>query len=307
MIEIRKAETDADLEAWRRVRLAVLPHERAESVQWMRETEKPDRLLLVAELDGEVVGSGIADRSSLGDRVFVAPRVVPEARRRGVGTALLRKLAGHARALGVSELIAFPETDDAATAFAARYAFEEVDRQVEQVKTLGDEPTPVFPDGVEVTTIAERPELLREAYDLAVQGYSDMATPWPVSIELDEWLRDEATLAAASFVALVDGEIVGYSGLMRDSDDPTRAEDGLTVVRRDWRRRGLAAALKRAELAAAAALGIREVYTWTQRGNEGMRAVNERLGYEYRHVALTMTAPLEAAEAALDSRAAARG
>ena len=74
--------------------------------------------------------------------------------------------------------------------------------------------------------------------------------------------------------------------------DETTAEDGLTVVRRDWRRRGLSTALKRAELARAAANGLREVYTWTQRGNDGMRAVNERLGYVYRHVELTMVAPL---------------
>ena len=32
--------------------------------------------------------------------------------------------------------------------------------------------------------------------------------------------------------------------------------------------------------------------TWTQRGNDGMRAVNERLGYEYRDSAITMTASL---------------
>ena len=299
MIEVRRAETDDELEAWRRVRLAVLPHERAESIQWMRETETPERLLLVAEIEGDVVGSGIGDRSSLGGRVFVAPRVVPEARRRGVGSALLRALAAHARSLGSDELVAFPEADDAAIAFAARYGFEEVDRQVEQVKTLGDEPAPAFPDGVEVTTIAERPELLREAYDLGTQGYADMATDVPAAVTLDEWLRDEATIPTASFVVLADGEIVGYSGLMSDGDNPSRAEDGLTVVRRDWRRRGLATALKRAELAAAAASSIREVYTWTQRGNEGMRAVNERLGYEYRHVALTMTAPLESVERAL--------
>ena len=182
--------------------------------------------------------------------------------------------------------------DEGSVAFARRFGFEEVDRQVEQVKTLADEPAPEFPDGVEVVTIAERPELLREAYELGVQGYADMATPWPASITLEEWVREEATHPEGSFVALAGGEIVGYSGLMRDVDVPTRAEDGLTVVRCDWRRRGLAVALKRAELAWAAANGLREVYTWTQRGNEGMRAVNEQLGYVYRHVDLTMRAPL---------------
>ena len=46
------------------------------------------------------------------------------------------------------------------------------------------------------------------------------------------------------------------------------------------------------ELAWAQRHGFREVVTWTQRGNEGMRGVNERLGYEYRDVSVTMVAPL---------------
>ncbi len=293
MINVRPAETEADLEAWRSVRLRVRPDERAMTVEEMRAAARPVRTLLLAELDGSVVGSGIVDRSSLGDRAFVMPRVVPEARRRGAGTALLRSLETCALALEVERAITLVDgLDDASLAFAQRFGFEEADRQVEQVKTLADEPPPEFPPGVEIVTIADRPELLREAYELGVQGYADMATPWPATITLDEWLREEATHPEGSFVALANGEIVGYSGLMRDTDVPSRAEDGLTVVRRDWRRRGLAVALKRAELAWAGANGIREVYTWTQRGNDGMRRVNEQLGYVYRHVELTMHAPL---------------
>ena len=163
---------------------------------------------------------------------------------------------------------------------------------MEQVKALGDEPPrPPLPDGVEVMTVAERPELLREAYPLGVQGFADMATDRPVTIDLDDWLRDEAGHPEGTFAALAGGEIVAFSGLMRH-ESPDVAEDGLTVVRGDWRRRGLATALKRMEIAWAAANGFREIVTWTQRGNEGMRALNERLGYEYRTVGVTMAAPL---------------
>ena len=121
-----------------------------------------------------------------------------------------------------------------------------------------------------------------------------MAIDGDVVIPLEVWLRDEATHPAGSFVALDRGRIVGFSGLMRH-DNAGVAEDGLTVVARDWRRRGLAMALKRLELAWAAENGFSEVLTWTQRGNEGMRKVNERLGYAYRTVALKMMAsvPLE--------------
>jgi GNAT superfamily N-acetyltransferase len=92
-------------------------------------------------------------------------------------------------------------------------------------------------------------------------------------------------------VALADDDIVGYSGLMAH-DNHGVAEDGLTVVRREWRRRGLAKALKQRELAWARGAGFAEVVTWTQSGNESMRAVNERLGYAYRDVAITMAATL---------------
>jgi mycothiol synthase len=35
-----------------------------------------------------------------------------------------------------------------------------------------------------------------------------------------------------------------------------------------------------------------EIYTWTQTGNEGMRAVNEKLGYVTRDVSIGVRASL---------------
>src|SRR5205085_7947366 len=85
---LRLAESDADLDAWRRVRMAVVPNERAPSVEELRRVETPGRVLLLAELDGELAGSGLASRSEMAGLGSLAPRVLPQARRRGVGTAL---------------------------------------------------------------------------------------------------------------------------------------------------------------------------------------------------------------------------
>ncbi len=288
--EIRVVESDADLEAWSRVRRTILPNERTWTPAEFRARPRPARLLLLAEVHGEIVGSGFSDLSDIRGRAAVAPRVLPDARRRRVGTALLRELVAHASTLGCPELSASVE-DEGSRAFAERFGFRESDRQVEQVKVLGDEPEPPpLPAGVEAVTIAERPELLERAHPLGVQGWADMALAGSATISLEDWLADEATHPEGSFVALADGEIIGYSGLCRLSEGV--AEDGLTVVRRDWRRRGLATALKRRELAWAAANGIREIVTWTQTGNEGMRRANELLGFEYRSVSITMVAPL---------------
>lgn len=292
MIEVRRAESDADLEGWIRVKRAVLPNESAWTVEDFRTRMTPDRSVLVAELEGEIVGAGLGGRSDDPQRGFVAPRVHPEVRRRGVGSALLGPLVEFVESLGLTRLSG-QVTDPGSKSFAERFGFTETDRQVEQVlRVNGEIGVDPLPDGVELATIAERPELLQAAYPLASeQGYPDLALDGSISIPLDEWLHDEATLPEGSFVALANGEIVGYSGLMRHDNEGV-AEDGLTVVSREWRRRGLAKALKQRELAWAQQAGIHEVVTWTQKGNDGMRAVNERLGYEYRDVAMTMSATL---------------
>ena len=295
MISVRQGESDRDLEQWVAVRRRVLPDEPASTIEQMRALDTPDRLLLLAERDGELVGSGLATRSDTGG-CFVVPRVLPEHRRRGVGTALLEPLLEHVRAQGF--VIADTHTEaDGAREFAEKHGFAEIDRQVEQVRAISPaEPPPAPYDGVEFTSVGERPELLERAFEIAQQGYADLvlANRTMREVPLEEWLRDEATRPAGSIVALEGEGVVGYAGLLSWNDDDTRAANGLTVVDRAWRRRGLATALKQRQIAWAAAGGIRELVTWTQTGNEGMRVVNEGLGYVTRTVSLTMRRELVA-------------
>src|SRR5262245_63035295 len=92
-ITVRPAETDADFEAFIRIRRALLPNESGGTVELMRAdlAANPDRRFYLAELDGEVVGHGLISISDLRDRYTTKIRVLPHARRRGVGTALDRK------------------------------------------------------------------------------------------------------------------------------------------------------------------------------------------------------------------------
>ena len=295
MFSLKVAQSDADLERWRQIRRAVAPGERAATVAEMRETEHPGRLLFLAEQDGRLAGSGVADDSSLSGG-FVCPRVLPEARRRGAGTAILLALARHSEAQGHAKAAAVVE-DDGSAAFAHRFGFVEVDREVEQIREVGAEPEPVVPPGIDIVTIAERPELWEQAYHRLHETFADMALTSPQQVSLREWERDWIKTPEASFAALADGQVVGVASLRLDSDQPARAESGYTAVRREWRGRGVAAALKRTTLSWAAQHGIAEIYTWTQRGNDAMRAVNERLGYTYATVSIRVEAPLPLVQA----------
>ena len=290
-IRIRVAETEADLEAWRRVRRAVLPNESCATVEWMRSSMTPERVYLLAELDGELAGSGLAGRSDFG-HAGLHPRVLPAFRRRGVGTELLRVLADHAVAHGFEQ--AGTNVDDPGSfAFAERFGYVEVDRQVEQVREVGAEVEPVHPAWLEVVAVADRPDLWAAAYDpLALQAFADMATDRAVAVTFEQWERDWLEWPEGMFLGLSEGRIVGCAGLERDTDDPSRAENALTAVLRGWRGRGIATALKETALALAAKQGIGLVYTWTQQGNVGMRRLNERLGYAYRGESITVRAPL---------------
>jgi mycothiol synthase len=285
MIELRAAETDDELELWRRVRMAILPNERTPSVAELR---AGGTYMLLGYQDGELVGSGVAAKSDMGGG-SVTPRVLPAYRRRGIGTALLRHLASHAEEDGYDEVGSMVD-DPGSFAFARRFGFAETGRQVEQVRTVAaDEPWPVLPAGVEVISAAERPGLLRRLYsELAVQAFEDMPTPRKVEITPEQWESQWVPYPSATFVAFAGDEIVGMAGLAPDEDRPERAENILTTVRRDWRSRGLARALKETTIAWASAHGLREIYTWTQTSNENMRAVNERLGYVTRDISITV-------------------
>jgi mycothiol synthase len=291
-VALRPAESDVDLEAWRQVRIAVLPNERAGSVEEIRRTATPESLFLLAELGGELAGSGIAGRSDLAGQGFVAPRVLPHMRRRGVGMALLRDLAAHVESLGFDQAGAIVD-DPGSLAFAQRFGFREVGRDVEQVRGIGNEPWPDVPDGVEILSLADRPDLFERTYhELAAEALQDLAVDRPIEVSLEDWKREWVTWPEGSFVAVAGDEIVGCAGLLHDDDRPERAENSLTAIRRDWRRRGLASTLKRTVLAWAAQNGLRELYTWTQTGNEGMRTVNEKLGYVTRSVSIRVRGSL---------------
>lgn len=290
-MELQVCVSDDDYEAWRAVRLAVVPDERCQTVAEMRAQDSSERLLVLALVDGIVVASGLADRSDTAGAGFVMPRVLPGHRRRGVGSALLRALAEHCSGLDVLRVVSSVD-DEGSLVFTQRFGFVEVDREVEQVRAVGDEPAPpALPDDVEVVEASERPELWSACYEtFGREVLADFALYTPLEISAEQWKTTWG--GDPMFLALHDDEVIACAGLNRDADHPLRAENALTAVRRSWRGRGVAAHLKRRTLHWAADNGLEELYTWTQAGNTPMIRLNEHLGYVTTRSSITVSRAL---------------
>ena len=116
---------------------------------------------------------------------------------------------------------------------------------------------------------------------------ADFAVHQPLEVSAEQW---GSWAGDPMFLALYDGEVIGCAGLHRDTDQPGRAENALTAVRRDWRGQGVAAHLKR--LTQGAAHAVEELYTWTQVRNAPMLRLNEHLGYVVGKTSITLTRAL---------------
>ena len=277
---IRRAETDAELAGWCDVWTAITPREPS-TVDEVKErlARQPERVYLVAEQNERIVGLGFAGPSDSPGRLALDVRVLPEARRRGLGSQLYEQVLDHAIEQTpdwVSGLVS--DADPEALAWATRRGFEEYGREVELVRELrGNEPFPPAPDGVVIVEVT--PELHDPAYALTREAWEDLPTGFAVKTpDFGEWLAEDLA-GPIAFAALDGGEVVGFAALMAQ-DAPGLLEHGLTATRRSHRRRGIATALKRTQVAWAAANGYRELITFTQEGNEGMQAINLALGYK---------------------------
>ena len=74
-------------------------------------------------------------------------------------------------------------------------------------------------------------------------------------------------------------EEVGSPSRTMNSPDGNSAWHGMTAVKRAWRGRGVATALKSAQIAWAQTSGIERLTATNELRNDPMRRVNERLGY----------------------------
>jgi mycothiol synthase len=233
----------------------------AEWANWLEHDARrdPDRDLLLAEVDGVMVGFTIGGwelDNDGGHDYGVWGAVHPDWRRRGIGGALLSWTEARQRQVAASHppevekrLESWAFTQEAsrtalleANGYAPiRYWFQ-MDRP-----SLDDLPQPDFPPGVEVRPV--RDDHLREIFEVEVEAFSDHFggiddTPEAFQRMVNDPRRDTSLWV----VAWHGGEIVGQSlnRINRAENEALGLRRGwvnAVGVRRAWRRQGIGRAL----------------------------------------------------------------
>ena len=130
-LEISRCETDADHEEWRRVRIAVIPYERTQSLAELRAGDTPDRLLLLARDGRRSSATACPPGLTARDRGVDPARAGRSIAGRASARPCCGRLIEHVASLDLPMLRAGAD-DEGSLAFARRFGFEEVNREVEQ-------------------------------------------------------------------------------------------------------------------------------------------------------------------------------
>jgi GNAT superfamily N-acetyltransferase len=236
--------------------------------------------------DGVILGSGVgAIFAYRARRVDTLITVLVGKRRRGAGTALYETVSRWASERGARELgVSVSGNDPESLSFAQRRGFTEERREVGLVLSLaGISPPQVqLPAGIEIVTWAQRPELARGMYEVDLEAHPDIPGFEDVAVEpFEDWMAHHMQRPTdspeATFIALAGEEVVGLAKLSLTA--PTAAGHSITAVKRAWRGRGIARALKATEINWALANGYTELHTSNEERNAPINRLNARLGY----------------------------
>jgi mycothiol synthase len=258
-----------------------------------------------------VVEGGVGIAAAHAGRIFHYPAtfdawwceiaVIDRYRRRGIGCDLLRRVSAAAAAAGKSALHApTSERDPDGVAFATRRGFVEYERYQPLRLRVADAASPAVapPAGVSIVTLRDRPDLERAVHAVFVATARDVPHGGEATDpgSFDEWraftLEHPSARADALFVAVAGDVVIGFAQLVFPGAQPGSALHEMTAVTRPWRGRGVASALKRAQLCYAATVGLGWLETENHVDNAPMRAINQRLGYQPAAQRITMRGPL---------------
>ena len=204
----------------------------------------------------------------------------------------MARSVGRALAIGKTGLEAWTtdRTPEVAAFLEAR-GYEIVRRYVisELDVTAAREPEP---PKLELTTLAARPDLARELFEIARESYPDQpGRPEQRMDSFEEWRSWglDPHPAATYFIALEDGRAIGYGFLSLEEGIWWH---GFAAVARAARGRGVASSIKRAQIRWAKANGVTALRTANEERLVGMLALNKRLGYRPLYTELVLRGPV---------------
>lgn len=230
-------------------------------------------------------------------RFWTEIAVPPDLRGQGIGRALFREVLLR---LGPREPLllrtATQESEPRAIRFLVERGFQEARREWESrldprefdFRPYAGAAGRVAAQGVEIRTaaelLAEDAGALRRLYEVLCDLEREVPRldPEYTPPDFESWRRRrEASpnwLPEAEFVAVHEGRFVGVSQLSRMQASPD-LDTGLTAVLPEYRRRGIALALKLRAVEYARRTGVPAIRTWNESRNRGMLSINERLGF----------------------------
>jgi GNAT superfamily N-acetyltransferase len=294
--------TDAEYEAVVAVNNATSPDYADTAAEWRHfdgvRDPKHKFQRYVAIVDGQIVGFSTYFQQGWAyhPRKFgVSVTVHPEYQGRGIGSALY-DTALEALAAFDPLLVRSRTREDwtRGVRFLRDRGFEEDMREWEsRLDVAAFDPAPfagaedkMRQHGIAIKTmteLADDPDRDRKIYELDNDVARDVPSPDPFTpMEFERYqemaFKNPGLMPDAWLIAVDGDKYVGVSTLWKAEASPD-LYNGLTGVRRDYRRKGIALGLKLRNIAYAKQIGAPAIKTWNESNNRAMLSINEALGF----------------------------
>ncbi len=251
----------------------------------------------VAEIDGKVIAVGQYDQFAdmYHPRQFWVYLVVAaQYQGRGIGSALYQHVASTLQPLQPLEVRAEVREDlTQSVHFAKAQGFQEEWARWEShldIVAFAEAPyreleARLQAEGIEIkaaNAMVDDAERDQKLYTLNAQLMADV--PFPPALQrtdigYEAFVEDELRLPEAYFVAVSAGEYIGLCSLLPPAKGNAVLTIAMTGVKRSYRGRGIALALKLHAIRYAKAHSYRALRTWNDSVNEGILRHNTCLGF----------------------------